>query len=114
MKRNTAYRDIFVSDLPYEIREDEIKQLFALCGSVQSVQLVTDSNGEFKGLAFVRMASAKETQEAINTLDGTNLSGRYIKVKEARTKEERSVENESISLTKVRRRRPVPGRKKVR
>jgi RNA recognition motif-containing protein len=114
MKRNTAYRDIFVSDLPYEIGMEEIKQLFALCGSVQSVQLVTDSNGEFKGLAFVRMASAKETQEAINTLDGTHLSGRYIKVSAARTKEERSENKEDISPSKSRRRRPVPGRKKVR
>ncbi|MBW6508678.1 MAG: RNA-binding protein [Desulfuromonadales bacterium] len=113
MKRNTAYRDIFVSDLPYEIGMEEIKQLFALCGSVQSVQLVTDSNGEFKGLAFVRMANAKETQEAINTLDGTYLSGRYIKVSEARSKEERSGEI-AVQPLKTRRRRSVPGRKKVR
>ncbi len=113
MKRNTAYRDIFVSDLPYEIGMEEIKQLFALCGSVQSVQLVTDANGEFKGLAFVRMANAKETQEAINTLDGTNLSGRYIKVSAARSKEERGAPTDVPPPT-ARRRRPVPGRKKVR
>jgi len=113
MKRNTAYRDIFLSDLPYEISEEEIKQLFALCGSVQSVQLVTDSNGEFKGLAFVRMANAKETQEAITTLDGTYLSGRYIKVSEARTKDERS-EEIAEPTSKARRRRTAPGRKKVR
>lgn len=113
MKRNTAYRDIFVSDLPYEIAMEEIKQLFALCGTVQSVELVTDAKGEFKGLAFVRMASAKETQEAINTLDGTHLSGRYIKVSGARTKEERNVTTD-VPLTKVRRRSGPPGRKKVR
>ncbi|MFO7813101.1 MAG: RNA-binding protein [Pelovirga sp.] len=113
MKRNTAYRDIFVSDLPYEIGEEDIKQLFALCGSVQSVQLVKDDRGDFKGLAFVRMASAKETREAINTLDGTHLSGRYIKVSEARTKDERS-EEVAVMPTKARRRRAIPGRKKVR
>lgn len=113
MKRNTAYRDIFVSDLPYEIGIEEIKQLFALCGSVQSVQLVTDSSGEFKGLAFVRMASAKETQEAINTLDGTNLSGRYIKVSAARSKEERSAPPD-VPPAKVRRRHGSPGPKKPR
>lgn len=113
MKRNTAYRDIFVSGLPYEIGIEEVKQLFALCGSVQSVQLVTDASGEFKGLAFVRMANAKETQEAVNTLDGTYLSGRYIKVSEARTKEERSNEV-ALTPSPARRRRTPPGRKKVR
>ena len=113
MKRNTVYRDIFVSDLPYEIDEEEIKQLFALCGSVQSVQMVRDARGEFKGLAFVRMASAKETREAVNTLDGTHLSGRYIKVSEARTKEERG-EDIAALPAKSRRRRAIPGRKKVR
>lgn len=112
MKRNTAYRDIFVSDLPYEIGMEEIKQLFALCGNVQSVELVVDAKGEFKGLAFVRMASAKETQEAISTLDGTYLSGRYIKVSAARTKEERS-EEIAVAPSKARR-RTAPGRKKVR
>ncbi len=112
MKRNTAYRDIFVSDLPYDIDMEGIKQLFELCGGVQSVQLVTDSHGDFKGLAFVRMASAKETREAVNTLDGTYLSGRYIKVSEARTKEERG---EEIAVTPAKVRRQIPsGRKKVR
>lgn len=113
MKPNRAYRDIFVSDLSYETNIEDLKQLFSLCGKVQAVNLVTDAQGKFKGIAFVRMSSAKETRDAINTLDGTYLAERYIKVSEARSKEERTAMPD-ITPSKARRRRLPPGRKKVR
>ncbi len=113
MKVNPAYRDIFVSDLSYETSAEELEQLFALCGKVQSVNLLTDAQGKLKGIAFVRMSTAKETRDAINTLDGTYLTDRYISVSEARSKEERT-EALEITPSKARRRRTPPGRKKVR
>ena len=113
MKPNRAYRDIFVSDLSYDTSAAELEQLFSLCGKVQTVDLLTDSQGHFKGIAFVRMSSAKETRDAINTLDGTYLIDRHIKVGEARSKEERA-EALDITPSKARRRRTPPGRKKVR
>lgn len=113
MKINRAYRDIFVSDLSYETGAEELKQLFSLCGNVQAVNLVTDDQGKSKGIAFVRMSNANETRDAINTLDGTFLANRYIKVCEARSKEERA-KTLDLAPSKTRRRRLPPGRKKVR
>ncbi|MFO7765168.1 MAG: RNA-binding protein [Pelovirga sp.] len=113
MKPNPAFRDIFVSDLSFDTTAEELKQLFSLCGNVQTVDLLTDAQGQFKGIAFVRMSSAKETRDAINTLDGTYLTDRRINVTEARSREER-LQTLTISPSKSRRRRPSPGRKKVR
>ena len=113
MKPNRAYRDIFVSDLSYDTSAEELKQLFSLCGTVQTVDLLTDPQGKVKGIAYVRMSSAKETRDAVNTLDGTYLTDRHIKVSEARSREERS-EAPDITPSRARRRRTAPGRKKVR
>lgn len=113
MKINRNYRDIFISDLSYETSAEELEQLFSLCGKVQAVNLVTDADGKFKGIAFVRMSNAKETRDAVNTLDGTYFADRYIKVSEARSKEERT-ETPDIAPLRTRRRRLPPGRKKVR
>lgn len=89
MKQRHPWKEIFVSDLSYETTAEELGQLFGLCGTVQSVHLPTNDQGRYKGIAFVRMSSAKETKEAIAMLDGTRLGDRCIKVSEAKTKAER-------------------------
>lgn len=115
MKTNRTYKDIFVTDIDYEVSEEELRQLFGLCGTVRSVQLLNDLQGNFKGIAFIRMASEKETKDAINTLDGTLLQNRCISVSLARSKEERAVASPSESQEQKPRRRGLPkGRKKVR
>jgi RNA recognition motif-containing protein len=113
VKTNRTYKDIFVSDISYDVSEEELRQLFSLCGTVRSIQLLNDSQGNFKGIAFIRMASEKETKEAINMLDGTLLQNRCISVSLARSKEERAAAPVEIQGQKPRRRRPPKGRRKI-
>lgn len=113
MKKRGASRDIYISDLSYEATEEDIRKLFAVCGTVRSVHLLLNPQGQSRGIAFVQMANDKETQEAITTLDGTRLVNRCISVSAAKSKEER-MEPVEIPQTNARRRHAVPGRKKVR
>lgn len=112
MKKAQKFKDIYVTDISYDATEEELHQLFSLCGTVKSLQLVTDDKDNFKGAAYVRMASEKETREAVNMLDGTKIQGRLIKVELSRSKEERMVaaaaeaeEKEKLKEKKIRSRR---------
>ncbi len=116
MKTRAKIKDIFVSDISFEATEEDIHKLFSVCGTVRSINMVTDSrSGQFKGVAFVCMSNAAETREAINMLDGTRLVDRCISVSAAKTKEEMKTEAPVEIVEKRTRRRRVPkGRKKVR
>ena len=89
MKKDQKYKDIYVTEISYDTTEEELRQLFSLCGTVKSLQLVTDDKDNFKGAAYVRMGSEKETRSAVNMLDGTKIQSRYIKVDLSRSKAER-------------------------
>jgi RNA recognition motif-containing protein len=83
--------NIYVGNLPYSISEDELKNAFAKFGAVTSVKIIIDkATGRSKGFAFVDMASASEGNQAIKSLNETDLNGRNIKVNEARPREESS------------------------
>ncbi len=97
MKSQGTHRDIYVSDISYDVTEEELRQLFSLCGTVRMLQLQRDAQGHFKGTAYVRMADEKQTREAVNMLDGTLLQNRCIKVALSRTKQERT---DAISTAK--------------
>ncbi|MBN1958998.1 MAG: RNA-binding protein [Desulfuromonadales bacterium] len=114
MKPTQNYRDLYVTDISFEATEQELRQLFSLCGSVKSLQLVKDAHDNFKGMAYVRMGSEKETREALNMLDGTLIQNRCIKVELSRSKEERAAAAvEEVQEQKTRRRRTPKGRKKT-
>jgi RNA recognition motif-containing protein len=74
--------------------------------------MLNDPQGNFKGIAFIRMANDKETKEAVNMLDGTRLQNRCISVSIALSKEERTPPAVEIQEKKARRRRAPKGRKK--
>lgn len=82
---------LYVGNLAFATTEDQIAELFAQFGTVDSVNLITDRDtGRSKGFAFVEMSSREEAQEAISQLDGSSLDGRPLTVNEARPKVERS------------------------
>ncbi|TFG60579.1 MAG: RNA-binding protein [Spirochaetales bacterium] len=73
---------IYVGNLPYKCSEEEIKNVFAQYGMVNSVKIITDrETGRSKGFAFVEMDNG---QEAIDGLNGKDFGGRALKVNEAR------------------------------
>ncbi|MDO3377296.1 RNA recognition motif domain-containing protein [Geoalkalibacter halelectricus] len=87
MKDQSLDKDLFVSDISLAAKEEDLHKLFAICGKVKSVHLLTDQkSGQFNGCAFVRMATAAEAKDALNMLDGTRLLNRCIRIKAARPK----------------------------
>jgi RNA recognition motif-containing protein len=77
--------NIFVGNLNYRLKSDEIEKLFSEFGQVASVNIVMDrETGRGKGFAFVEMPNDSEGQAAINALNGTEIMGRALVVNEAR------------------------------
>lgn len=77
-------KNLFVGSLPFTITEDALGQLFAAHGQVQSVNVIKDKySGQSRGFGFVEMATEEEAQKAMQALNGYNLEGRNIIVKEA-------------------------------
>lgn len=79
---------IYVGNLPYEATEDQVRDLFADYGAVDSVVMINDrETGRFRGFCFVEMGNA-DADEAIRALDGAEVDGRPIKVNEARPRDD--------------------------
>ena len=81
---------LYVGNLSYNIRDDDLNQAFAQYGNVSSAKVMMDRDtGRSKGFGFVEMGSDAEAQAAINGMNGQALDGRAIVVNEARPREER-------------------------
>lgn len=81
---------LYVGNLSYSIRDDDLQQTFAQYGTVASAKVMMDrETGRSKGFGFVEMGSDAEAQAAINGLNGQSVDGRALVVNEARPKEER-------------------------
>jgi len=80
---------IYVGNLSYEATEDQVRDLFAEFGKVESVVMINDrETGRFRGFSFVEMANA-DADLAIEALDGRDVDGRALKVNEAKPREDR-------------------------
>jgi RNA recognition motif-containing protein len=78
---------IYVGNLPFTSTEADLKDLFGRHGAVQSVSVITDrETGRARGFAFVEMEQSSDAQDAIRSLDGSELGGRSLKVNEAQDK----------------------------
>lgn len=77
-------KNLFVGSLPFSVTDDALGQLFAGVGQVQSVNIIKDKyTGSSRGFAFVEMVTEEDAKKAIEKLNGSNLEGRNIVVKEA-------------------------------
>jgi RNA recognition motif-containing protein len=82
---------LFVGNLPFQLTESSLSDLFAQAGQVVSARLITDRvTGRAKGFGFVEMSNDTEAQEAISKLNGHELSGRAITVSEAKPQQPRT------------------------
>jgi RNA recognition motif-containing protein len=82
---------LYVGNLPYSANQQTLQDTFSKCGTVQSVNVISDrDSGRSKGFAFVEMSSNAEAQKAIQEFNGSSLDGREIKVNEAKPQEKRS------------------------
>jgi len=78
-------QSLFVGNIAYGAMEEEIRALFAHCGTVQQVRFIMDNHkGRFRGFGFVTMPAA-DAEAAIQRFNGAEFQGRTLKVCLART-----------------------------
>lgn len=77
---------IYVGNLPFNATEDQVRELFAQHGTVESVALPSDrETGRPRGFGFVEMNSS-DAARAIQAVNGKDLGGRPLRVNEAQDK----------------------------
>ena len=82
---------LYVGNLAFQTTSEELQQLFAGAGTVESASVVEDRmTGRSRGFAFVEMATKEEAAAAIEQLNGKELGGRALKVNEAKPRENRA------------------------
>ncbi|WP_180125296.1 RNA-binding protein [Rhodoferax sp. BLA1] len=82
---------LYVGNLPYSFRDDDLQQAFSQHGSVTSAKVMMERDtGRSKGFGFVEMGSDAEAQTAINAMNGQQFGGRGLVVNEARPMEPRA------------------------
>ena len=80
-------RKLYVGNLPYTTNEQDLQDLFATAGTVDSINVMRDmATGRARGFAFVEMATDEEAQQAISMLNERDFGGRNLTVNEARPK----------------------------
>ena len=83
--------NIYVSNLIFNVQDEDLQGFFAEYGEVSSAKVITDkATGRSKGFGFVEMSDDAAAAKAIAELDGSTADGRTIKVTEAKPREERS------------------------
>src|ERR1700747_2262751 len=82
---------LYVGNLPFDISEDQLHELFSAHGQVASTKLITDFNtGRSRGFGFVEMRTEEEAQTAIDKMNKAKVGDREIVVNEARPRPERT------------------------
>ena len=82
---------LYVGNLAFQTTSQELQELFAQAGTVESASVVEDRDtGRSRGFAFVEMSTKEEATAAIDQFNGKELSGRALKVNEAKPRENRS------------------------
>lgn len=75
--------EVYVGQLSGSVTEEELRKLFSVAGTVQSVHLVRNSgSGDLRGCGYVRMSTEDEACEAIGLLNGAMLGDRLIVVRD--------------------------------
>jgi|ERR1017187_9449298 RNA recognition motif-containing protein len=83
--------NIYVSNLSFNVRDEDLREYFAEYGEVSSAKVINDKfTNKSRGFAFVEMPDDEAAKKAIAELDGASVDGRTIGVSVARPKEERS------------------------
>jgi RNA recognition motif-containing protein len=81
---------LYVGNLSFQTSSNELQELFAQAGTVESASVVEDRDtGRSRGFGFVEMSSKEEGQAAIAQFNGKEVNGRALNVNEAKPREDR-------------------------
>jgi RNA recognition motif-containing protein len=82
--------NIYVSNLGFNVQDEDLKEFFTPYGEVTSAKIINDrETGRSRGFGFVEMSDNEAAKKAIAELDGATVEGRAIKVMEAKPKEDK-------------------------
>jgi RNA recognition motif-containing protein len=82
--------NIYVSNLSFNVQDEDLREFFTPYGEVTSAKVITDKeSGRSRGFGFVEMSDDAAAQKAITELNDASVDGRTIKVMEAKPKEDR-------------------------
>lgn len=82
---------LYVGNLAFQTSSDDLQQLFAKAGTVETASVVEDrETGRSRGFGFVEMSSSEEGHAAIQQFNGQELGGRSLNVNEAKPRESRN------------------------
>ena len=77
-------KPFYVGNLSFNVSESDLKELFAMHGTVQTASVIKDKySGESRGFGFVEMPEKDEALKAISALNGKDLKGRNLKASAA-------------------------------
>ena len=80
---------LYVGNIPFDVTEQELQDLFCTEGEILSVRVITDKfSGKSKGFGFVEYNDSNSAGNAISKYDGFEMKGRPIRVSEAKAKPE--------------------------
>ncbi len=81
---------LYVGNLAFQTSSEDLQQLFAQAGTVESASVVEDrETGRSRGFGFVEMSSKEEGEKAIDQFNGKEVNGRNLNVNEAKPREDR-------------------------
>jgi cold-inducible RNA-binding protein len=81
---------LYVGNLSFRTSSDDLSELFATAGTVESASVVEDrETGRSRGFGFVEMSSKEEAEAAISQFNGKEINGRVLTVNEAKPRENR-------------------------
>lgn len=81
---------LFVGNLSFQATEEDLRELFAQAGTVETVRIISDQfTGRPRGFGFVEMATKEEATKAIEMLNGRLFRDRNLVVDEARPQPQR-------------------------
>src|SRR3954469_4113858 len=90
--------NIYVSNLSFNVADEDLREFFAEYGEVSSAKIIMDrATGNSRGFGFVEMPNDEEAKKAIQELDGGVVEGRTINVTVAKPREERPNNKGSFS-----------------
>ncbi|MDD3324716.1 MAG: RNA-binding protein [Sulfurospirillaceae bacterium] len=82
--------NIYVGNIRYDMTETELRDMFSSYGEVSSARIISDrETGRSKGFGFVEMPDDNQAKVAIESTNDKEISGRTLKVNEARPREEK-------------------------
>ena len=83
--------NIYMGNLPYSVRDDELRKTFEEFGEVKSAEVIVDRrSNRSRGYGFVQMGDEAAANAAISGLNGSELQGRTLRVDRSRPKSENS------------------------